>query len=593
MAEIGRFEQPPKVRRNRVLIGAALASIIIGGGLIATYEYHDSRAGAEVTHSGEIVQSANMLQADWSSVPGVETQDTALVVAPTDFRIVEQDGSGGQPNPPINVGNYLEVPDGFTVSATMENSKGAAMQLYGDLPVIADEFRIEQPSVQFTVKDADHLTVCMWDGQNTRDLVNQQPVFDETFALREDEPVAITMTHQGDALLLVIDGKDVGSFADHGIFGRNTLWLGLSAAEKPWKLNSLSVSSTGSEGVKLIDAMKTEVSQDSEGLQRLADAKRSGFKIGTAAALYPAASDTKYQDLLFNGNFGQITLENASKWQFTEPQQGTYTFQQMDTLVNLARQHHMTVNGHAAGAFGEALPKWVQTLPTNTDEDRARVKQILIDHIKTEVGHFKGRVTSWDIVNEPLADYDAFEAGQVYRNNIWYKAMGQDYIAIALRAAHEADPDATLTINDFGLEDNSERLDAMLAIVQRLKAEGVPVDSVGLESHVYNFDEDKIDPSTLRTVIKRLGRAGVTAHISELDVDDSRGQQRQARQYADVLKTCLAEPNCTSYSVWGFYDKYDRWQDDNHSLQTGADLLWDEHGQATPAVDKLRQVLDK
>jgi endo-1,4-beta-xylanase len=592
MAEVVRVEQSSKTRRNRVLIGAALASVMIGGALVA-YEHHDAKAGAEVTQSGEIVQSADMLHADWSSVPGVEKQDTALAVTPTDLRIVEQDGGGGQSNPSVNVGNYLEVPDGFAVSMTMDDTPGATVQVYGDLPVIADEFRVERPSVQLTVKDAGHIAVRMWDGQSTHDLTNQQPVFDETFVLKEDEPATITMAHQDGSLRFAIDGEDAGEFTDHNIFDQNKVWLGLSATEKPWNLNDLSVTSTGSEGVKLMDAMKTEVSQDDDGFQKLADQKRPGFKIGTAAALYPATADEKYQNLLFGGNFGQITLENASKWQFTEPIEGTYTFQQMDTLVNLARQHNMTVNGHAAGAFGEALPKWVQDLPTATDEDKAHVKQVLIDHIKAEVGHFKGRVATWDIVNEPLADYDEFEAGHVYRDNIWYKAMGEDYIAVALRAAHEADPDAKLTINDFGLEDNSERLDVMLGIVQRLKAEGIPVDSIGLESHVYDFDQDKIDPNTLRTVIKRLGQTGVTAHISELDVDDSRGQQRQARQYADILKACLAEPNCTSYSVWGFYDKYDRWQDNDHSLQTGADLLWDERGRATPAVDKLRQILDR
>lgn len=591
MAEIGRVERSSKVRRNRVLLGAALAGVMVGTALIVTHEHPDTKAGAEVIQSGEIVQTANMIQADWSSVPGVDRRDDALAIMPIDQRIVEQDGNGGQQNPPVNAGNYLEVPDSFAVSMTMEDIPGATTQIYGDLPIIADEFRVERPSVQLAIKDAGHIAVRMWDGKSTQDLTNQRPVFEEVFPLHEGEHADITMTHQDDSLRFVIDGQEVGEFADHAIFDRNKVWLGLSANKAQWSLDSLKVASTGSEGVRLVDTAKVAVSQDDNGFQRLADQKRPGFKIGTAAALYPAIGDTTYQHFLLNGNFGQITLENASKWQFTEPSEGKYTFQQMDALVNLARQRDMTVNGHAGGAFGEALPKWVQALPTETPEDKDRVKQVLIDHIKTEVGHFKGRVATWDIVNEPLADYDEFERGQTYRENIWYKAMGEDYIAIALRAAHEADPDAKLTINDFGMEDNSERLNAMLGIVQRLKAEGVPVDSVGLESHIYDFDEDKVNPNTLRTVIKRLGQAGVTAHVSELDVDDSRGQRRQAQQYADMLKACLAEPNCTSYSVWGFYDKYDRWQDDDHSLQTGADLLWDKRGQPTPAVDKLRQVL--
>ncbi len=582
---------------RRIFIRAALVGVVAGGVLVAAAcERNVNSAHPAVTQSQEVVQTANMLDTDWGSVPGAQKNEDGLEVAPIHAQIVEQDGGGGQENPPVDVDSFLEVPQGFAVSMTMDTIPGATTQSYGELPIIQDEFRVERPSVQVAIKDAGNLAVRVWDGHATDNVADQKPVVDQTFPIENSSAqTAITMTHKDDSLLFTVNGHDAGSVPDHNIFDKGTLWFGVEADSTPWTLSRLAVDSTGSDSVRLVDATKTTVDQNEQGLQHLATAKRPGFKIGTAAALYPAMGDPLYQSILLGGNFGQMTLENASKWQFTEPQQGNFTFQQMDTLVTMARTHGMTVNGHAAGAFGEALPKWVQDLPTETDADKAQVKQILIDHIKAEVGHFKGRVSTWDIVNEPLADYDDFDAdaSATLRDNIWYKAMGEDYIRVALEAAHEADPDAQLSINDYGLEGGGERLDAMIALIQKLKVEGVPIDSVGLESHVYDFNEDKINPKTLQSVIRQLGQAGVTAHISELDVDDSRGQSRQAQQYADVLKTCLAEQNCTSYTVWGFDDAYDMWQDDSHGLQYGSDLLWNRQGKPTPAVDKLRDVLSR
>ena len=59
---------------------------------------------------------------------------------------------------------------------------------------------------------------------------------------------------------------------------------------------------------------------------------------------------------------------------------------------------------------------------------------ILEDHIKTVVGHYKGRIAAWDVVNEAIADNGSM------RSTIWMDVIGPEYIAMAFRWAHEADP---------------------------------------------------------------------------------------------------------------------------------------------------------
>jgi endo-1,4-beta-xylanase len=210
----------------------------------------------------------------------------------------------------------------------------------------------------------------------------------------------------------------------------------------------------------------------------------------------------------------------------------------------------------------------------------------MIEHIKMVAGHYKGKVTSWDVVNEPFDD----ESWDGLRPNIWYTAIGEGYIAKAFIAAHEADPNALLFINDYGLEDDSERWDAMLALVSKLKKQGVPLDGVGFQAHVYERS-DKIDPVVLQRHIRQLAAAGLKARISEMDVYSEDGAAVQSSQYSQVLKVCLAEPNCIAFTSWGVSDKYDWFKDDDGSLQQGEDFLWNRAMQPTPAVAAMQQIL--
>jgi endo-1,4-beta-xylanase len=355
-----------------------------------------------------------------------------------------------------------------------------------------------------------------------------------------------------------------------------------------WVLGDLSAAAT--QGTSASNTQNVAAyAKTPQGLQTLATSKRPGFLVGAAMALGPAVADSQYAALAFGGNFGQLTTENALKWQFSEPQPGVFDFSEADALVALAAKNRLAVHGHTL-VFGEANPKWVQDLPVSTAADKQHVKQVMIDHITQTVSHFKGKISSWDVVNEPLADLDAPAAADGLRQHIWYKAMGASYIATAFTAAHQADPNAKLYLNDFGLEENGDRWNTLLALVTQLKSQGVPINGVGFEAHIYAAG-DEIDPAVLRSHIQALAGLGLTVRISEMDVYSDNGTAAQATQYANVFNACFSEPNCVSWSTWGITDRYDMFQDDNNRLQYGQDLLWDAQLHPTPAYNKIQQSL--
>jgi endo-1,4-beta-xylanase len=168
--------------------------------------------------------------------------------------------------------------------------------------------------------------------------------------------------------------------------------------------------------------------------------------------------------------------------------------------------------------------------------------------------------------------------------------MGESYIPAAFNAAHQADPHAQLYMNEYGLEQDGERWDAFVALVVRLKQQGVPIDGVGLQAHVYS-SEDRLSASVLQAHIKILAGLGLKTRISEMDVYDDDGQSVQAEQYAAVFQACLSEPTCVSFTTWGITDRYDHFTDDDGSIQQGHDLLWNDNFSPTPALRALQQLL--
>jgi endo-1,4-beta-xylanase len=563
------------------LFSVGIAAIVFLG---SAYIYGQISTESPVMQDTQTVNdTTGLLQGQWDYTPGAHYADGKLLITPLNRAIVNQDGSGGQANPPINLyGTHLEDATDFSITATVQGVKDtASLQLYGQVPIIADEFRIERKSLRLTLSKGS-LQLKMWDG------TNQEPVVTQTFQLNSPQnsgTVELKITHRNNNLTFYANDIALGNIDAKNIFSDKTVWFGMDGTGT-WTLSDLDVHALDGKEVRVADGSSLLVRPlGANALQKLASQVRPGFTIGAAVALGPATADRQYTQVAFGGNFGAITTENALKWQSVHPQPDVYTFQEADALVAMAQKHSMAVHGHTL-VFAEANPRWVQSLPVETPADKENVKQVMLNHIATVVGHFKGRVASWDVVNEPL---DNDDWGKL-RPHIWYKAMGAGYIEEAFHAAHTADPAAQLYINEWGLEMDPERWNTMINLLKDLQSKNVPITGVGFQAHIYQ-PEDRIDATVLAHRLQELADMGLKSRISEIDVYTSDGSLVQALQYAGVLDACLKQSACVSYTTWGVSDRYDTYKDDDGAIAYGQDFLWNSDMKPTAAVQELQRLL--
>ncbi|MDC2955376.1 endo-1,4-beta-xylanase [Streptomyces gilvifuscus] len=278
-------------------------------------------------------------------------------------------------------------------------------------------------------------------------------------------------------------------------------------------------------------------------LRDLAAAK--GKVIGTAVT--GSKLTGTYGDLA-GAQFNSLTPGNAMKWGSVEPTQGSFDWTEADQIVAFAQAHNQQVRGHTL-VWHNQNPNWL----TNGSWTSAQLGSLLQNHITTEVSRYKGRITAWDVVNEP------FNEDGTYRSTIWYNGLGADYIANALTWAHAADPAAKLYINDYNVEGVNAKSTALYNLVKDLKGRGVPIDGVGLQAHLIVGQV----PATLQQNIQRFSDLGVDVAVTELDVRmalpaDSAKLAQQAADFKSVVAACVAVTRCAGVTVWGFADS-DSW----------------------------------
>jgi endo-1,4-beta-xylanase len=277
--------------------------------------------------------------------------------------------------------------------------------------------------------------------------------------------------------------------------------------------------------------------------------------------------------------FNALTPGNAMKWGSVEPVRGTFDWAEADRIVDFAEAHGQQVRGHTL-VWHSQNPGWLD----NGTWTPAQLGQLMKDHIATEVGRYKGRLATWDVVNEP------FNEDGTYRQTLWYNGLGADYIAQALTAARAADPAARLYINDYNVEGVNAKSTALYNLVKSLKERGVPIDGVGLQAHLIVGQV----PSTLQQNIQRFADLGVDVAITELDIrmqlpSDSAKLTRQAADYKAVVNACVAVARCVGVTVWGFTDS-DSWIPDTFPGQ-GAATPYDENYAPKPAYHAIAEAL--
>jgi endo-1,4-beta-xylanase len=284
-------------------------------------------------------------------------------------------------------------------------------------------------------------------------------------------------------------------------------------------------------------------------------AAERGFLYGCAVNVKMLQSDEAYANLI-RDQANIVVAENAMKWARLRPTIDNYDFADADLLLAFAEEHHMKIRGHNL-CWHRQLPPWFAAEATP-----ANARDLLTSHIKTVAGRYAGRMHSWDVVNEAILISDGRSDG--LRASPWLKLIGEDYIELAFHAARDADPQALLTYNDYGIEAEDEassrKRSAVLTLLRRLKARHVPLDALGIQSHI---EPGKTYGPGLRDFLAAARDLGLQLFATELDVNDrSLASDNATRDlavasvYADYLKLTLADPAMRVVLTWGITDKY-------------------------------------
>src|SRR5687767_10197498 len=306
----------------------------------------------------------------------------------------------------------------------------------------------------------------------------------------------------------------------------------------------------------------------------LKDAYKEHFKIGTAInravatgqASRRSEEQVKADVALVKAQFNQVVAENDMKWISLHPRPGKegYDWTGADAFVEFGIKNNLELAGHTL-VWHSQIPNWVfegthlppgasqQSKPAgeeykaaappsappppgpgrrpgergfggargfNLEGPRATREELLErmrEHIHTVVGRYKGRIRVWDVVNEAISD----SGPEVLRKSPWSVIIGPDFIEKAFKYAHEADPNAILRYNDYGLENPGKRK-KLITLIKQLQEKKVPVMVIGSQAHL----NVSITYETMDQSLAEMKSLGLPIHITELDVNGATGGQR-------------------------------------------------------------------
>ena len=361
----------------------------------------------------------------------------------------------------------------------------------------------------------------------------------------------------------------------------------------------------------LVSVVVSHLSAQSQSPQTaLKDVYKDAFYIGAAmnhAQIY--GKDSRGVNIV-KEHFNSITPENVLKWESVHPKPNAYDFAAPDKFVDFGQQNGLVTIGHTL-IWHNQTPKWVFEDDKGNSISREALINRMRDHIHTVVGRYRGRIKAWDVVNEAL-DEDG-----TLRQSLWMKIIGEDFIEMAFRYAHEADPKAELYYNDYSLENGPKRNGAV-ELIRKLKAKGVPIHGVGLQGHdTLDWPAAQQQDETI-TAFKEIG---VKVSITELDITvlpsptkqvtaevsaTSRStadlnpyigglpgslQQKLAERYAELFKVFFKHRETIDrVTFWGVTDA-DSWKNDwPVKGRTDYPLLFDRNGVPKPAFEAVVNV---
>jgi endo-1,4-beta-xylanase len=348
--------------------------------------------------------------------------------------------------------------------------------------------------------------------------------------------------------------------------------------------NGAVLSAFGALGLRTLPA-------GSKTLRELAAARGIAFGSSFATEYMSDASYTK----LISEQCGILVPEAELKWAALRPTPKTFDFSGGDTLYNFASKHSMLFRGHTL-VWENALPAWFCRYATSSNAE-----QLMTDHISTVVRHYAGKVSSWDVVNEAVQVQDGRSDG--LKVTPWIRLIGREYIEVAFRAAHEADPKATLIYNENWIEpddsDSEKRRRAVLSLLTELKKRNVPVHGLGIQSHMHA--NMHVTGPLYRRFLQEIEDLGLSILVTEMDFNDQQltadvptRDRLIAEQYERYLSFLLQFESVKTILTWGLSDRY-TWRSYSSKRADGLPvrpLPYDADLRPTPSWEAIARAID-
>ena len=257
----------------------------------------------------------------------------------------------------------------------------------------------------------------------------------------------------------------------------------------------------------LIIAGLTVASCQSPAPVTLKDHFKDDFLIGAAINVDHVNGKDAKADSIVTRHFNSIVAENCMKSEEIHPAEDVYNWEDADAFVKYGEERNMAIIGHTLIWHSQLAP-WFPLDSAGNYVTPEVLKERMRDHITTIMTRYKGRIKGWDVVNE------AIEGDGSYRKSPFYEILGEEYIPLAFRYTHEADPDAELYINDYGMNMPAKR-DAYVKLVNDMKAKGLRVDAIGMQSHM---GMDYPDFKEFEESIEAFASTGAKVMITEWDM---------------------------------------------------------------------------
>lgn len=348
------------------------------------------------------------------------------------------------------------------------------------------------------------------------------------------------------------------------------------------------------------------------GSSSLKDALGGKFLIGAALSNRQIAGNSRAEMDVVKTHFNSIVAENCMKSGNIHPRENEYNFTLPDRFVEFGLNNNLHITGHTLIWHSQA-PQWFFQNSEGGEVSREELIKRMQEHIHTVVGRYKGKVKGWDVVNEAILDDGSL------RKSKFYQIIGEDYIELAFKFAHEADPEAELYYNDYSMANPGKRK-GVVAMVRKLQEKGIRIDGIGMQGHIGLTHPDIQD---FEQSIKAFAGLGVDVMITEMDIsvlpspDRNVGAEVSATfeykqklnpyteglpedvnkkletRYLDFFKLFLEHSDVISrVTLWGVNDG-NSWKN-NWPVRGRTDypLLFDRQNQAKPAVGKIIEMAD-